>query len=55
MSHTEYCTRIADSYPRICPECKCSLDDGHYDPHHDICSIAERAWSEMADTREDYR
>lgn len=48
VTHIGYCCRLADSYPRTCPECKCSLDDGHYDPRHDICSIAEKF-------RDDYR
>lgn len=31
----------------VCPQCKLSNSDKHYDSEHDLCSISERARSEQ--------
>lgn len=37
---------IAELNAPICPDCKQSNADNHYDAEHNICPNYERAWSE---------
>ncbi len=43
MTDRQYGQRFLDSYPRKCPECKGSIDDGHYLAEVGVCWYAEQA------------